>query len=163
MASSSSSSAESNIILTENDIPGASLAGRNPSSLKNEKLKFWLRCRGDSLKGKSYIDNLCFYHRVQEYIKSGRDKIVVDPDPDEIYTKRKTRLSKLPTERSPETSAPKYPSDGWGKSLERMPPFTRAEMNQHIESSGKRVGKLRSSFYSHKLEEGEDIFKGRVP
>ena len=51
MASSSSSSAESNIILTENDIPGASLAGRNPSSLKNEELKFWLRCRGDSLKG----------------------------------------------------------------------------------------------------------------
>ena len=39
------------VILTEDDIPGASLAGRNPSSLKNEELKFWLRCRGDSLKG----------------------------------------------------------------------------------------------------------------
>ena len=39
------------MILTEDDIPGASLAGRNPSSLKNEELKFWLRCRGDSLKG----------------------------------------------------------------------------------------------------------------
>ena len=51
MAASRSSSAESNVILTENDIPGASLAGRNPSSLKNEELKFWLRCRGDSLKG----------------------------------------------------------------------------------------------------------------
>ena len=51
MASSSSSLAESNIILTENDIPGASLAGRNPLSLKNEEQKFWLRCRGDSLKG----------------------------------------------------------------------------------------------------------------
>jgi len=51
MTSSSSSSAKSNIILSENDIPGASLAGRNPSSLKNEELKFWLRCRGDSLKG----------------------------------------------------------------------------------------------------------------
>ena len=66
--------------------------------------------------------------------------MVVDPDPDEIYSKRKARLSKLPTERSSETSTPKYPSDDWGKSLERMPPFTRAEMNQHIESSGKRVG-----------------------
>ena len=58
MASSSSSSAESNIILTENDLRGASLAGRNPSSLKNEELKFWLRCRGDSLKGlktKAYL------------------------------------------------------------------------------------------------------------
>ena len=43
--------AENNIILTENDIPSASLAGRNPSPLKNEELKFWLRCRSDSLKG----------------------------------------------------------------------------------------------------------------
>ena len=38
-------------ILTEDDIPGASLAGRNPLSLKNEELRFWLRCHGDSLKG----------------------------------------------------------------------------------------------------------------
>ena len=38
------------VILTEDDIPGASLAGRTPSLLKNEELRFWLRCRGDSLK-----------------------------------------------------------------------------------------------------------------
>ena len=50
MASSSTTSTDT-VILTEDDIPGASLAGRNPSSLKNEELKFWLRCRGDSLKG----------------------------------------------------------------------------------------------------------------
>ena len=29
--------------MTEDDIPGASLAGQNPSSLKNEELRFWLR------------------------------------------------------------------------------------------------------------------------
>ena len=52
MASSSITSAfSSEALLTEDDIPGASLAGKNPSSLKNEELKFWLRCRGDSLKG----------------------------------------------------------------------------------------------------------------
>ena len=50
--------------------------------------------------------------------------MVVDPDPDEIYTKRKARVLNLP-------SSVKYPSDGWGKSLKRMPSFTRAEMNQH--------------------------------
>ena len=50
MASSSTASTDT-VILTEDDIPGASLAGRNPSSLKNEELKFWSRCRGDSLKG----------------------------------------------------------------------------------------------------------------
>ena len=39
------------VILTEDDIPGAALAGRNPYSLNSGELKFWLRCRGDSLKG----------------------------------------------------------------------------------------------------------------
>ena len=37
--------------LTEEDIPGASLAGRIPSKLKMDELRFWLKCRGDSCKG----------------------------------------------------------------------------------------------------------------
>ena len=37
--------------LTEEDIPSALLLGRKPSELKNEELKFWLRCRGDPAKG----------------------------------------------------------------------------------------------------------------
>ena len=37
--------------LTEDDNPGSSLCGRSPATLKNEELKFWLKCRGDSLKG----------------------------------------------------------------------------------------------------------------
>ena len=55
--------------------------------------------------------------------------MIVDPYSDEIYTKRKTRLLKLLTERFPETSTLKHPSDGLGNSLERMPPFTQAEAN----------------------------------
>ena len=39
------------IKLTLEDIPGTSLAGRLPSQLKIEELKFWLLCRGDSCKG----------------------------------------------------------------------------------------------------------------
>ena len=40
------------INLLETDIPGsASLEGRNPASLNVDELRFWLRCRGDSLKG----------------------------------------------------------------------------------------------------------------
>ena len=31
--------------LTEDDIPGASLAGRSPATLKNEELRFWLKWR----------------------------------------------------------------------------------------------------------------------
>ena len=30
---------------------GSLLAGRPPATLKNEGLKSWLKCRGDSLKG----------------------------------------------------------------------------------------------------------------
>ena len=37
--------------LNENDIPGNSLEGRKPVELKNDELKFWLRCRGDPVKG----------------------------------------------------------------------------------------------------------------
>lgn len=36
--------------LKEEDIPGASLAGRIPSQFKLEELRFWLKCRGDSCK-----------------------------------------------------------------------------------------------------------------
>ena len=38
-------------LLSEEDIPGSSLCGRKPPALKNSELKFWLQCRGDSLKG----------------------------------------------------------------------------------------------------------------
>ena len=38
---------------TEDDIPGSSLNGRDPSELKNPELKFWLKCRGDNCKGLS--------------------------------------------------------------------------------------------------------------
>ena len=37
--------------LTEDDIPGSSLDGRDANRLKNSELKFWLKCRGDSYKG----------------------------------------------------------------------------------------------------------------
>ncbi|CAH3177911.1 unnamed protein product [Porites evermanni] len=70
-------------------------------------------CRGDSLKGLKMKAQLV--KRVQEYIKNGRDTMVVDPDPDEIYTKRKARVSNLPNGAAPVTSSVKYPSDGWGQ------------------------------------------------
>ena len=37
--------------LTEEDVPGASLQGRNPTALKTGELRFWLKCRGDPAKG----------------------------------------------------------------------------------------------------------------
>lgn len=37
--------------LSEDDIPGASLQGRNPTTLTTDALRFWLKCRGDPAKG----------------------------------------------------------------------------------------------------------------
>ncbi|PFX19213.1 hypothetical protein AWC38_SpisGene16382 [Stylophora pistillata] len=159
MASHRSSDGTVRVILTEDDIPGASLAGRNPSSLKNDELKFWLRCRGDSLKGLKTKAQLV--KRVQDYVENGRDKMLVDPDGDKIYTKRKARFSSLlPNDYvSPVTSSVKYPSDGWGKSLERMPCFTRAEMNQHVANSGKRVANAEHHSIPTNLKKAKTFLK----
>ena len=35
-----------------------------------------------------------------------------------------------------------YPESGWGNSLEKMPMFTQAEMNEHIARSGKNIGNI---------------------
>ena len=37
--------------LSEGDIPGAALQGRNPTTLTTDELHFWLKCRGDPAKG----------------------------------------------------------------------------------------------------------------
>ena len=38
--------------LREEDVPGASLTGRDPGTLKIPELKRWLQCRGASIRGK---------------------------------------------------------------------------------------------------------------
>ncbi|CAH3158072.1 unnamed protein product [Pocillopora meandrina] len=78
--------------LTEGDIPGYSLCGRSPATLKNDEIKFWLKCRGDSLKG--IKTKTALVKRVEEYIDSGREKQLVDPDLDQIYSRRKQRHDK---------------------------------------------------------------------
>ena len=35
---------------------------------------------------------------------------------------------------------PKFPSDGWGISLEKAPRFTGVEMDKHVARSGKSMG-----------------------
>ena len=65
--------------LTENDIPGASLLGRNPEELKTSELRFWLKCRGDVAKGLKTKAEL-----VKQLKQTGKDKHVVDPDPHKI-------------------------------------------------------------------------------
>ena len=39
------------VALSESDIPGSSLYGGNPSQLKNDELRFWLKYRDDPATG----------------------------------------------------------------------------------------------------------------
>ena len=53
MATPHAGTISTTVVLTENDIPRASLQRRKPAELKKADLWFWLRCRGDSCKGLS--------------------------------------------------------------------------------------------------------------
>ena len=140
MASSSSrlnGSSSSAILLSEDDIPGGSLLGREPEELKTAELRLWLKCRGDSCKGlKTKVE---LVKRVHEYVRTGKDKYVFDPDPDKIYSRRKERSSTSTNVTSKDGVSVQFPVDGWSTSLKRMPMFTRLEMNCHIMESGKSI------------------------
>ena len=87
------------------------------------------------------------YHRVEEYVASGRGKFIVDPDPNQIYTKRKARecFISVPDYSSQMRDVPtiNYPTTGWGQSLEKLPLFTKAKMKKHREF-WKKYGKRRA-------------------
>ena len=46
------------VILTEEDIPGASLQKRKPEILKNEELRRWLKCRSGGSVGENRVQLL---------------------------------------------------------------------------------------------------------
>ena len=89
-----------------------------------------------------------YISRVEDYVNSGKDKNIVDPDPNGLYTKRKQQrdgLSNKEPTTDPATSSDQvdivnYPESGWGTSLSKLPLFTRAEMDKHITKSGKNIG-----------------------
>ena len=132
--------ASSSTFLTENDIPGASLLGRKPEKLKISELNFWLKCRRDAGKGLKTKAELV--KRVYEYVRTGKDKQVVNPDPYKIYSRRKEKQG---TSSEPDTEIDEsfqFPSSGWGTSLEKMPMFTRLQMSRHVLKSGKAIANV---------------------
>ena len=90
---------------------------------------------------------ILLFFRVEQYIETRRDKNIVDPDPNGLYTKRKQQrnrsesskdASQLQGDKNP--SSVDYPTEGWSNSLSKLPVFTRAEMNEHIARTGKNIG-----------------------
>ena len=88
-------------ILTEDNVPGASLKGRKTEQFKKDELKRWLTQRGEyiwnSYATTSKVTFKCvqffsipaslslnflfiFYFRVKDYISSGLHNKVIDPD-----------------------------------------------------------------------------------
>lgn len=61
------------------------MLGRKTEELKNSQLRLWLKCRGSLGKG--------LKTKVYDYIRTGKDKNIVDLDPDKIYSRIKERLS----------------------------------------------------------------------
>lgn len=60
--------------------------------------------------------------KVEEYVKSGRDRMVIDPQPYEIYSKLKEKkrgIMNVMNSTSSSSLGVKYPRDGWRNSLER--------------------------------------------
>lgn len=76
----------------------------------------------------------------------------MDPDPNGLYTKRKQQRIGIGAASSvtdgdahnKERLTVDYPTDGWSTSLEKMPMFTRAEMNEHIARSGKNISDIQN-------------------
>ena len=72
------------------------------------------------------------YYSVEEYIASDRDKIILDPDPSKIFTKQKARECSIPladsSTRIKDDTIINYPISSWGKALDKLPLFTKAEM-----------------------------------
>ena len=85
-------------------------------------------------------------------MKRGRDQIVIDPDPDKIYTKRKNRIMNVMSCTSSSLHSVKYPSDGWGKSLERMPSFTRIDSQASLLKE--KISDLEKKFRDFLLQQG---------
>ena len=87
--------------------------------------------------------------------------LLVDPDENSIYTRRKARhlgsqdnsttANLHPVEPPDNAKNVVFPANGWGTSLDRSPLFTCAEMDRHISSSGK---KHQNSADNHTLPTG---------
>ena len=63
---------------------------------------------------------------VEQYVKSGRDQMVILIRTKFTPKEKKSIMNVMSCTPSSSPSM-KYPSDGWGKSLQRMPSFTRIE------------------------------------
>ncbi|XP_028518414.1 uncharacterized protein LOC114576285 [Exaiptasia diaphana] len=132
--------------LIEEDIPGCQLNFSELASYRVEQLKFWLSCRGDSLK--NLPTKAACIQRINNYVKNGLKDKITDPTPLNIYSKTKS----LKRDHNPETSHDNLVSSPssdaqymkgnywmtnskqlqWSKSLQHAPIFTIKENKRNF-------------------------------
>ena len=90
---------------------------------------------------------ILLFFRVEQYIETGRDKYIVDPDTNGPYTKTKQQRNQSESSKDASqlqgdktASSVDYPAEGWSNSLLKLPVFTWAELNEHIARTGKNIG-----------------------
>lgn len=110
-------------------------------------MKYICCLRTNAIDATCFVINFTYFtfYRVNEYIETGRDKSIVDPDPNQVYTRRKQRevdISRSENNESQAKERVKFPGDDekWSKNLSTMPMFSRAHMDAHIKNSGKKIG-----------------------
>ena len=81
---------------------------------------------------------------VHDYISSGRHLHIVDPTEDKVYL-RQVKHAKgglqddyQEDEHDEESCHIVFPSTGWGKCLDSLPLFSRANIDTHTPKSGKK-------------------------
>ena len=125
-------------ILTEADIPGASLDGKQPKQLNVTQLRRWLACRGAPVSGKKpqlierfvYIvfkmnfTILCIL-RVECYIQYGWDQYLLDPDKGLNCRRKLIGIHKSDSEPHHLLNSLPLPDDEqWTKQLQDLPTIT---------------------------------------
>ena len=86
----------------------------------------------------------------------------MDPDPNQLYTRRKLSLTKSTSSNcsnEPRVRSVKYPEENWGTSLEKMPLFTKAEMDEHIVNSGKKIANKESTSVPTNLRKAQTFLQ----
>lgn len=127
------------LLLTENDIPGASLDGKHPSELNVTQLKRWLVCRGAPVNRKKpeLVDRLVYCNhqfiviysnfRVCDYIKYGWDVFLIDPDGG-ANVQNKLQITATVNKKSLDAillqSIPRPNDVQWSKHLYKAPKIT---------------------------------------
>ena len=87
-------------------------------------------------------------------MKSGADQMVIDPDPDKIYTTRKKRIVNVMMSSTPSSSpSVKYPKFS-GKNAFIHPCRNESAYYEFREKSREHP----TSFYSNKFKKGENFF-----